>query len=383
MGGIFLINDDKNELVEMTEQSYDSEDLLQTLLAKYPNLLAGDQIDSKTPRRWLLITREASLPSEEGGSGRWLVDHLFLDQDGIPTLIEVKRSSDTRIRREVVGQMLDYAANAVAYWSINEIKAKFESNCADDVDPDEVIAGFLDGQTEVDEYWSQVKTNLEAGRIRMLFVADKIPTELQRVIEFLNEQMNPAEVLGLEIKQFANVGVRTLVPRIIGQTANAQDRKSGGVGSSRQWDEESFFAELITQRQKEESAVAKRILDWSVSKGLRIWWGKGKDQGSFYPMIDLKNGSSWTVSVWTYGKVEVQFMYLKKYPPFDEDSMRIELLNRLNEIQQVSLPLDSINRRPTFALSSLLNEDALKKFLDTLDWLISKVREADKGINNG
>ena len=28
-----------------------------------------------------------------------------------PTLVEVKRSSDTRIRREVVGQMLDYAAN--------------------------------------------------------------------------------------------------------------------------------------------------------------------------------------------------------------------------------------------------------------------------------
>jgi hypothetical protein len=31
----------------------------------------------------------------------------------VPTLLEVKRSSDTRIRREVVGQMLDYAANGV------------------------------------------------------------------------------------------------------------------------------------------------------------------------------------------------------------------------------------------------------------------------------
>jgi hypothetical protein len=33
------------------------------------------------------------------------------DQNAVPTLVEVKRSSDTRIRREVVGQMLDYAAN--------------------------------------------------------------------------------------------------------------------------------------------------------------------------------------------------------------------------------------------------------------------------------
>jgi hypothetical protein len=34
----------------------------------------------------------------------------------VPTLVEVKRSDDTRIRREVVGQMLDYAANGVVYW---------------------------------------------------------------------------------------------------------------------------------------------------------------------------------------------------------------------------------------------------------------------------
>ena len=36
----------------------------------------------------------------------------------------------------------------------------------------------------------------------MLFVADKLATpNLVRVIEFLNEQMNPAEVLGVELPQ--------------------------------------------------------------------------------------------------------------------------------------------------------------------------------------
>jgi len=93
------------ELVEMTEQPYDTEARLQDLLAKYPNLLAGDQIDEAVPRRWLLISREMGIPSEEEGSDRWSLDHLFLDQDAIPTLIEVKRSTDTRIRREVIGQM--------------------------------------------------------------------------------------------------------------------------------------------------------------------------------------------------------------------------------------------------------------------------------------
>ncbi|OPL12917.1 MAG: hypothetical protein AVO38_14330 [delta proteobacterium ML8_D] len=112
MSGIFFIDKDDN-LVEMKEKSYDSEDLLQKLLAKYPNLISGEQIDKANHRKWLLVSREASLPDSGEGTGRWTVDHLFLDQNAIPTIIEVKRSLDTRIRREIVGQMLDYAANAV------------------------------------------------------------------------------------------------------------------------------------------------------------------------------------------------------------------------------------------------------------------------------
>jgi hypothetical protein len=40
-GGIYLVQGD-GQLVEMIEQDYASEDRLQELLAKYPNLLAGD-----------------------------------------------------------------------------------------------------------------------------------------------------------------------------------------------------------------------------------------------------------------------------------------------------------------------------------------------------
>jgi hypothetical protein len=123
--GIFLIQDN-DELVEMNEQLYDSEDLLQTLLAKYPSLLAGSQIDAKAPRKWLLIGREFGVPSEEGGADQWSLDHLFLDQDAIPTIVEVKRSTNTTIRREIVGQMLDYAANAVVYWPVDRICSRFE-----------------------------------------------------------------------------------------------------------------------------------------------------------------------------------------------------------------------------------------------------------------
>ena len=136
MSGVFIIRGDK-ELIEMSEEQYESEIFLQELLEKYPQLLAGKQINESDPRRWLLICREAGLPAEEGGASRWAIDHLFLDQDGIPTIVEVKRSSDTRIRREVVGQMMDYASNAVVYWPLEKINSMFEKTCSDNnIDPD-------------------------------------------------------------------------------------------------------------------------------------------------------------------------------------------------------------------------------------------------------
>ena len=58
-----------------------------------------------------------------------------------------------------------------------------------------------------------------------MFVADQIPTELQRVVEFLNGQMDPAEVLAVEIKQYVGGSQRALVPRAVGQTAAAQQAK--------------------------------------------------------------------------------------------------------------------------------------------------------------
>ncbi len=142
-GGIFLLQGDES-LIEMREQAYDSEAVLQRLLAQYPNLLAGDQINRAEPRRWLLVAREMGVPGEEVGGDRWSLDHLFLDQDGVPTLVEVKRSADTRIRREVVGQMLDYAANAVVYWPVERIRARFEAGqTTTGADPTLAINEFL------------------------------------------------------------------------------------------------------------------------------------------------------------------------------------------------------------------------------------------------
>lgn len=44
--GVFVIKKD-GTLIEMQQSDYDSEDMLQNLLAKHPNLLAGNLIDAR------------------------------------------------------------------------------------------------------------------------------------------------------------------------------------------------------------------------------------------------------------------------------------------------------------------------------------------------
>jgi hypothetical protein len=69
VAGIYQIDENGN-LIGLQEQPYDSEARLQELLARYPDLLAGDQMQSGGLRRWILIGREMGLPSEEDGSDR-------------------------------------------------------------------------------------------------------------------------------------------------------------------------------------------------------------------------------------------------------------------------------------------------------------------------
>jgi hypothetical protein len=58
----------------MNDQPYDSERLLQELLAKYPSVLAGDQMNGSDPVKWLFVAREAGIPDKEDnfrwGAGR-------------------------------------------------------------------------------------------------------------------------------------------------------------------------------------------------------------------------------------------------------------------------------------------------------------------------
>lgn len=378
-GRIYLLDDNAN-LMAMEEAPYDSEKLLQEMLAKHPDLLAGEQINSDEPRRWLLVTREMTVQGGEDGAARWSLDHLFLDQDAVPTLVEVKKGSSSDIRRKVIGQMLDYAANAVAHWPVEEVRAKFESRCEkNEEDPEEVLTSFLGEDQDIDEFWPRVKTNLQAGRIRMVFLADSIPAELRCVVEFLNEQMDPAEVLAIEVKQFIGEGMKTLVPRVVGQTETARQKKSSGTKSSTQWDEPMFMTALEARSGVASRKVAEEVLHWITPQVTYVWWGTGSKEGGIVPTIQHGKTKYHICRMATQGWFVFRFDWLYKKPPFSNETVRRQLLGKINEIPGVAFGEDVLTKRARIPFEKLVNGEALKMFKSTVSWLIEQVKaECDK-----
>lgn len=296
---IFLVSKE-GALIAMNEAPYDKEEDLQLLLARHPQLVYS--VSESIPEL-LLVTREAGVPGDENEMDSFSLDHLFLDKDGVPTLVEVKRSSDTRIRREVIGQMLDYAANASIYWTVETIRGMFLANWeSSGRDPEVVLSDFTKDEKQPEEFWNQVKTNLQAGKIRLIFAADMIPRRMKRVVEFLNEQMDPCEVLALEIRQMVGEGgLQMIAPRIVGQTSKAITKTR--ITEKRKWNEEDFLGELDRKIGPVPRPIVNKILFWASSHNLRIWWGEGKNVGSCYPLIDSPEGTRQIFSIWTDGRI--------------------------------------------------------------------------------
>jgi hypothetical protein len=159
-----------------------------------------------------------------------------------------------------------------------------------------------------------------------------------------------AEVIAIEVKQYVGPeGLRTLVPRVIGQTAAAETRK--GSRETRQWDETSFLEELKAKRGPAEAGVAGELIQWARSELPRFTWGTGSVIGSFIPVLDHAGRDYFPLALWTNGRAEIQFKPMSRRPPFDEVRLRREFLRRLNEIAGLSIPEAAVTRVPSIRLA--------------------------------
>lgn len=262
-----------------------NEDLeLQRILERNPDLLPGDQIDPDDPRRWLLIKREMPVPHPGTGTDRWSVDFLFADQDGMPTFVECKRFADTRSRREVVGQMLEYAANGHHYWSKEDLREYAEQTASiahttlekslDRLRPSEDLSP--------DDFFEVIQQNLREGQLRIVFFLEESPMELRSVVDFLNRQMERSEVLLVEARQYENAGTTIVVPTLFGYTEEARMVKRLVTVTPRlTWTRVAYFADARKRLTPKQLEAVTKLYDHSIDLGCQVTLGTGVRRGSF------------------------------------------------------------------------------------------------------
>jgi hypothetical protein len=64
----------------------------------------------------MFIKREVLVLNPNSGGDRWSIDFFLADRSRMLTFVECQRYKDTLSKREVIGRMLEYAANGQYYW---------------------------------------------------------------------------------------------------------------------------------------------------------------------------------------------------------------------------------------------------------------------------
>lgn len=288
MPDIYVLGQDGNTEVMERIHVKDEGGELQDLLERNYDLLPGDQIDPDNGCRWMLIKREMPVPDPSGGGDRWRIDFLFVDQLAIPTFVECKRFRDTRSRREVIAQMLEYAANAQYYWDKDTLRTyAVESAGKAKSDLDHWLSALELDQPDVDAFFTNVEQNLKAGNIRLIFFLEEAPRELKSLVDFLNKEMEHVYVLLVEARQYQRDGLRVIVPTLFGYTEEARSTKRRAVqaGSARRsWNEEQFLAEASAILPPQQLEAIRGVYEFSKETADRISWGTGAI-GSFNPVF--------------------------------------------------------------------------------------------------
>lgn len=302
MSKVYLMDQNAQTTELVRVRCNDENKELQQLLEKNPSLLSGEQMDPDNPREWLLVKREMSVPDPSSGAPRWAIDFFYVDQFAIPTLVECKRCDDTRSRREVIAQMLEYAANGHHYWTASEMRSHAEAAAGGA----EALAGALPlfAQTDdrtVEGFFTLVEQNLREAKMRLVFFLEESPNELRSLVDFLNRQMTNTEVFLVEARQYQFASQRVVVPWLFGYTEEARvvkrETRKEALAPSEGRGEEAFWMAVQTDVSSPDTPSAMRnfisafetrpLSDWAT-----VWWGKSALIG--LPKV-LKNRSICTL----------------------------------------------------------------------------------------
>lgn len=194
------------------------ESWLQDFIFKHHQTLPLDEIE---PAFGSLIPVCRELPTPAGP-----VDLLFINNRGLLTLVECKLWRNPEARREVVGQILDYAKE-LSRWTYTDLQHAISR--AQHVADNSLFELVARNSEESDErnFIDSVARNLRRGRLLLLIVGDGIRESVEQITGFLQDHahLNFAFAL-VEFTTFTGpeqyAGCVFVQPRVIAQTVEVE-----------------------------------------------------------------------------------------------------------------------------------------------------------------
>jgi len=357
-----LIQDEHG--VRELEEGYATEEELQTFLRDHAELIPVDEIELGTPPL-LCIGWEVSVAS---GSE----DLLYVDETGLLTIVETKLRKNPEARREVVGQILEYGAQASA-WSPNDIEVKAQKFLSSAECPQEyrgltleqAMRYFLERTGSpareafsYENFLNLASGNLERGHIRLVIAVDEPPDPLLWIVEFVNRFSERFEMYLIQLKRFHDsaTGQNIFVPALFGRVARAEAKRRPG----RQWGKESFLQQA-SEKSPESLSVLKRLMEFAESEG-EVVWGRGASIGTFQFVFRLPSGKRLPAFfVMANGKMSFDFWTLNKWLDASVIASYRDALALAKDIPHEAISTDTWKEFDVSALSSQQSRKAFQQ----------------------
>ena len=187
------------------------EDSIQALVHAHPTILPIREIDPQFADP-IPICRELMTPAGP-------IDNFMITPTGLRVLVECKLWRNAEARREVVGQILDYAKE-LAQFRVSDLQREASRRLGSG--PTALFDCIRVAAPDVDEveFYDALSANLRRGRFLLLIVGDGIRERVESISEYLQAHAGLHFSFGLiEMPIFAIPGGGRLVsPRVLAHT---------------------------------------------------------------------------------------------------------------------------------------------------------------------
>ena len=285
---------------EPEKSGYTDEAHLQSILLEHPWLIPG--------------VKKSAQVCIEFQSGVGPSDVVAIDRENGLTLVECKLAPNREIRREIIGQVLDYASR---FWrmSVEDFDAKWIARTGRSVFADE---------GDSNELWTRLEKSLSSGEFRIVLAVDEINDDLRRIVEYLNHATVPSvAVIAVVYSRSQDGNIEILSRQIFGEElAEAKSQRSREARE--RWSEEQFLS-WIDENEPGISGKARTVLDALQIEGFELAGGKAQTPSLNFRLDVAGAGSRWPIILYTQGKgtsIELRFEDLKTLPDIAERYLR-------------------------------------------------------------